>query len=347
MLEKLLPLLMAQPEAARSLLVQVMAGAYATGVQTGWVVHGGLLGGVPTSLTGRAAREWRDRAYRHGEFIANRFGHLLEQEPTVAQLRQHAAVAGESSVWKGQDEIAEEVAALVDAAWKVWVRAWPRQEQRDWHDGLEGVTIPEEDLFRLPGGPNAGAMVYGPRDWERVPDVGEHLNCGHALRYQKHASAEDLEGTRRGVGIVYTPPTRTEVWATASPHELRALLAGEGGTARVGVIDADLASALGTDARVVKLSVDTLAKQRARHPEVPEGLYGQVGELLNSADVVLLEKTGTTLGFFSTSGPQPLYIAVKTTRAKNELFLVSLHYIGEHRMTARVAKAQRVVRRKV
>lgn len=221
-LERLLPALLAQPAAARPLLAQVMAGAYATGVQTGWVVHGSLLGGVPSTLTGQTAREWRDRAYEHGEFIANRFGNLLQAEPTVAQLRQHAAVAGESSVWKGQDEIAEEVAALVEAEYKVWVRAWPRKEQRDWHDALEGVTIPEDHKFTLPGGPNAGAQVYGPRDWEAVPKPGEHLNCGHALRYQRGATAEDLEQTRKGVGVVYTPPTQSAIYtqpaAVAAPQ---------------------------------------------------------------------------------------------------------------------------------
>ncbi len=344
-LQKLLPALLAQPEAARSLLVQVMAGAYATGAQTGWVVHGSLLGGAPTTLTGAAAREWRDRAYEHGEFIANRFGRLLELEPTVNQLSRHAAVAGESSVWAGQDDAAQEVAILAEAEWKVWVRAWPRKEHRDWHDALEGVTIPEEDLFTLPGGPNAGAQVYGPRDWEQVPDPGEHLNCGHALRYQRHATAEDLEGTKRGVGVVYTPPTKSSVWATTSLPELDALLAGTTSRAHVAMLDGELAQALGTDARAVQLSAETLIKQRARHPEVPEDTYRRLDELIRDADLVLLEKAGTTLGFFTTTGPQPLYIAVKATQAKNELFLVSVHHIGVHRMPAKVNKA-RVVRRK-
>ena len=212
-LNRLLPALLAQPEAARPLLAQVMAGAYATGVQTGWVVHGNLLGGIPTAITGAAAREWRDRAMQHGEFIANRFGRLLELEPTVAQLTSHAAVAGESSVWAGQDEAAAEVATLAEAEWKVWVRAWPRKEHRDWHDTLEGVTIPEDHLFRLPGGPNAGAEIYGPRDYASVSDFGEWGNCGHALAYHRDVTPEDLEKTRRGIGTIYTPPTRSAIWA--------------------------------------------------------------------------------------------------------------------------------------
>ncbi len=327
-LHKLLPALLAQPEAARSLLIQVMAGAYATGVQTGWVVHGSLLGGVPTALTGAVAREWRNRAMQHGEFIANRFGRLLELEPTVAQLTRHAAVAGESSVWRGQDEAAQEVATLAEAEWKVWVRAWPRKEHRDWHDNLEGVTIPEEDLFTLPGGPNQGAQVYGPRDWERVPDAGEHLNCGHALRYQRHATAEDLEGTRRGVGVVYTPPTKSEVWATTSPRELDALLTGTTSRAYVAMLDEDLTQALGTDTRVVQLSGETLAKQRTKHPEVPDALYKRLDELIRDADLALLEASETRLNLFATLDQKTVYLVVKLTEARNELFLVSLRYAG-------------------
>ncbi|MCK9513762.1 MAG: hypothetical protein M0R28_21405 [Pigmentiphaga sp.] len=323
-----------------------MAGAYATGVQTGWVVHGTLLGGVPTSLTGRAAREWRDRAFEHGEVIANRFGHLLEAEPTVAQLTRHASVAGESSVWAGQDAAAAEVAILAEAEWKVWVRAWPRKEHRDWHDALEGVTIPEENLFTLPGGPNQGAQVYGPRDWDAVPDAGEHLNCAHALRYQRHATAEDLEGTKRGVGVIYTPPTASATWAGTDPQQTEALLAGNTNRAFVATLDEALAQALGSQARAVQLSADTLAKQRRNHPEVPESLYRQIDELIKNADTVLVMANGTDLGFIAPTDTSPIFFAVKTTRARNELFLVSLHYMNSHRVEGKVRKAQRVIRKR-
>lgn len=349
-LERLLPSLLAQPEAARSLLIQVMAGAYATGVQTGWVVHGSLLGGIPTAITGAAAREWRDRAMEHGEFIANRFGRLLEAEPSVAQLTRHAAVAGESSVWNGQDDAAQEVAMLAEAEWKVWVRAWPRKEHRDWHDTLEGITIPEEDLFTLPGGPNQGTQVYGPRDWERVPDAGEHLNCGHALRYQRHATAEDLDGTKRGVGVVYTPPTRSEVWADYSEHELNELLAGSDVIARIGRLDDDMAEALGASTRGVKLGWDTIRKQRARHPELDENVYRHFTQMMQDADLVTLKvKDGKeTLGVFTSWGSQPVLITLRASHARNEVFLVSLHYVTEQRKSSLGATADKlVVRRKM
>lgn len=210
--ERLLAALLERPERARSLLISVMAGAYLTGKQTGWVVHGAALG-APADLTPRRVREWRDQALAHGDFIANRFGRLLELEPTVAELTNHAVAAGESSVWTGQDAAAREVATLAEAEWKTWVRAWPRTDHRDHHDALEGVTIPEEHKFTLPGGNSAGAQVYGPRDWEGVPDPGEWLNCGHALSYHRDVTLEDLEGTMRGRGTIYTPPTRSAIFA--------------------------------------------------------------------------------------------------------------------------------------
>jgi len=197
---------------AMTTLLQVFAGAYVTGVQVGWLVHGAILG-APLNMSPREVRAWRDRAMRHGHLIANRVRVIAEREPTVAELRQHIVKAGESSVWTGQDDAGEHVATLAEAAWKEWVRAWPRTEHRDHHDALEGVVIPEEDHFTLPGGANAGAQVYGPRDWDAVPDPGEWLNCGHALAYHRDVTEEDLERTRRGVGVVYRPPTRSAVYA--------------------------------------------------------------------------------------------------------------------------------------
>lgn len=194
------------------LLAQVFAGAYASGVTVGWVVHGAILG-APLDLSPAEVREWRERAMRHGDLIANRVQVIASHEPTIAELRSHVLRAGEASVWSGQDDAGEHVATLAEAAWKEWVRAWPRTEHRDHHDALEGVVIPEEHLYTLPGGNSAGAQVYGPRDWERVPDPGEWLNCGHALAYHRDVTEEDLERTRRGVGTVYRPPTRSAVYA--------------------------------------------------------------------------------------------------------------------------------------
>lgn len=194
-------------------LVQPFANAYLTGKQTGWIVHGTILG-APDSLNAREIRKWLEAAMAHGDLIANRFRRLLEAEPTVAELRQHVLKAGEQSVWQGQDDAAREVATLAEAEWKEWVRAWPRTEHRDWHDALEGVVIPEDHFFTLPGGKNAGAQVYGPRDWERVTDPGEWINCGHALAYHRDVTQADLEQTVQGLGTVYRPPTRSRVWAS-------------------------------------------------------------------------------------------------------------------------------------
>jgi len=76
------------------------------------------------------------------------------------------------------------------------------------------VTIPVDDFFNLDG-----VNVYGPRDWDSLPDPGEWMNCGHALDFKQAVTAEDLEPTLRTV----VGPTR--VFATEDEMRERAGLA--------------------------------------------------------------------------------------------------------------------------
>ena len=67
------------------------------------------------------------------------------------------------AAWEGADDGGEDVADEVGAEWKEWVRTLIRRDIRDHHAQLEGVIIPRDQLFFLPGGPNVGASVDGPR----------------------------------------------------------------------------------------------------------------------------------------------------------------------------------------
>lgn len=205
--ERIITLLLPALEAGadpRNVLITIMASSYVDGRVAAMLAHGPELGRPKPRITRKEAREWRDAAQQRGLFVADRLQHLLEQrDVSQAQFRQYSLSSAEMTTWAGQDDEADELAKIAEVEWKSWVRAWPREEHRDHHDELEGTTIPIEESFTLPGGPNAGSKVYGPRDWQSVPDPAEHLHCGHALRFSRG----------RGTGTVYDPPTASRVWA--------------------------------------------------------------------------------------------------------------------------------------
>jgi hypothetical protein len=155
------------------------------------------------------AQAWVDEA---AEYAARWTTALLTEvdeanKPTRMWLENRVRQSSEQGVWNGTDAGTQEVAALAQAEFKVWVRAWPRNETRDWHDQLADDLggIPVDDLFVLPGGPNAGARVYGPRDWAAVNDPAEHMACGHALRFEARATTEDRDIAIAKRGVLYDP----------------------------------------------------------------------------------------------------------------------------------------------
>lgn len=190
----------------RNLLSRLLARAYVEGRRVGRVMQGVRLG-VGTTLTRAQQRAWVDQA----QALAARYTESIERAVdeatgvTVAQVRTWVSGTANQAAWAGHDTEADEVAVLAEAEFKVWVRAWPRKAVRDWHDELEGVSIPIEASFILQGGPNAGARVYGPRDWQSVSDPGEHMQCGHALRFERVLSREDATSALAARGVLYDP----------------------------------------------------------------------------------------------------------------------------------------------
>jgi hypothetical protein len=165
---------------------RVIASSHLDGRRVARSTTGVLLRASPT-LSVTEARRWRDGSAAYAERALALTQTVLAAEPTRAALTAYAALVLQQSVWAGNDAEARTLAIEHDAAWKEWVRAFPREAHRDHHDLLEGRIIPTDALFELPGGRNAGTSVYGPRDWGRLSDPGEWVECGHALRFSRTA----------------------------------------------------------------------------------------------------------------------------------------------------------------
>jgi hypothetical protein len=72
-------------------------------------------------------------------------------------------------------------AGTVGQPFKTWVRTFPRQEHRGWHDALEGIRIPVDQRFQLRS-PKYGLLeVLFPYDG--TAPWGEFIHCGHSVRY--------------------------------------------------------------------------------------------------------------------------------------------------------------------
>lgn len=199
---RLLPALAAGTD-PRNVLITIMASSYVDGRIAALLAHGPSLGRPNARITPAEARAWREAAQQRGLFVADRLQALLEQrDVTQAQFQQYSLGSAEMATWAGQDDEADELAKIAEVEEKTWVRAWPRNEHRDHHDALEGMTIPIEELFPLDT-ENGVVHVYAPRDFAALPDAGQWQNCGHALRFSR----------ARGGGTVYNPPTASRVWA--------------------------------------------------------------------------------------------------------------------------------------
>jgi len=184
-----------------------LARAHLDGRKVARLLQGGYLR-VSPFLDRRTAQRWLESGQLYAYAIANRVETARLERTTFLQLRSWVVNAGQQAVWAGHDTEAEDVATLAEAEFKTWVRAWPRSKHRDWHDRLEGVSIPVDADFVFPDGPNRGQRITGPRAWDDVSDPAEWMNCGHALRFEKTLTREDAEPALRGRRILYDPRPR-------------------------------------------------------------------------------------------------------------------------------------------
>ncbi len=190
-------------------LTIALGAAYIDGVQAAVAAHG-YLGLNPTVVRNQLTRALTAMVL---DAIARARQRLIDQVATryaggitVHQLGARILNAVQQTVWTGHDEEARSLAVMASVEWKVWRRSFAREEHRDWHDDLNGVMIPVDEDFTMPSGPNAGAKVYGPRDWDSLPDPREWMNCGHALEFRRTAAVGDLAET----ALVYRPQGTTQ-----------------------------------------------------------------------------------------------------------------------------------------
>jgi hypothetical protein len=197
----------------RRTLVTLFADAWLEGSHTAILAHGARLGLTRRGIEARTSVGLTDRLVTAVRARVDRLLDAAEDVSTVQQLTQWAATANEGAVWSGQDEEAQVIARLAEVEWKTWVRAFARDEARDHHDDLNGVTIPVTDRFVL-----NGVSIYGPRDWDALPDPSEWMNCGHALDFSREVTREELGDTFRHRDQVVIGPERVSL----TPRELRA-----------------------------------------------------------------------------------------------------------------------------
>ncbi len=175
---------------------ELLSRSYLEGQRAGRLFHAHSLG-LPKEVNRAQLRSIRIRAREHALAFSSQLTTSIKAgKVSRIQAQNISGVSARLGVWHGQDDAASDAAEEAGTPWKRWVRVFPRKLKRDWHDALEGQTLPEDELFVLPGGPNAGAACYGPRDWDRIAQAGEWANCGHALQYLRQVSANDFEFKR-------------------------------------------------------------------------------------------------------------------------------------------------------
>lgn len=111
--------------------------------------------------------------------------------------------------------------------------------------------------------------------------------------------------------------------AVAGPNFERFIRGEAVGIAPVGHIDGTLAAAIGSRAREVRLSSDTMGKQRVNHSELTVEEYRLLPDIMKRG-LVIKENKNNVLMFFFHSG-QWYRATVKRTADGEELFLVSFH----------------------
>lgn len=183
--------------------------AHLDGRRVARVMQGSHLG-ITNRLDRSTVERWVGSGDKYAKAIANRIERAVNEAGDVEflQLRSTVLQSGQQAVWNGHDEEAKDVAFLAEAEFKTWLRVWPRVKHRDHHDRLEGVSIPIDADFVLPGGPNSGRRVSAPRAWDDVSDPAEWMNCGHALRFERQVTREQAEPALRNRGVLYDPRPR-------------------------------------------------------------------------------------------------------------------------------------------
>ncbi len=122
----------------------------------------------------------------------------------------------------------------------------------------------------------------------------------------------------------------------------RVLAEGAPGTVPVSVMPDDLGAVLETDARLVKLSAETVVKQQRSHADLTPEAYASLSELITRGKV--LRVNPHKLMFIENVDELPAVAVIKVTADLNELFLVSFYKGMSRRYRSRIMERSVVVR---
>lgn len=95
-------------------------------------------------------------------------------------------------------------------------------------------------------------------------------------------------------------------------------------TINVAKVPKDLQDAIGAKSETLRLSGDTIAKQRKKHGELPFSLYQNVQGILNDAELIVQDGPNTLA--LVKQDDRMVYMALKTTADGSENYLLSLRW---------------------
>ena len=191
-----------------------------------------------------------------------------------------------------------------------------RRRQEGWDvgeppdDGQRGFRAADGRLYQVPEGVSP-AFAYNPGTAHLVT-VGQRA-------FQAVADAVKA-------GNMAAPAVLGEL--LSDPVAMGTLLSRPGVVLPAGVLRPADAAAIGSEARVVALSADTIAKQTVNHPELSIGAYVRAAQALLGEPIRLRQDARHLLVLWRDDAGRWWRQAIKTTESGTEIYVVSLHRLS-------------------
>jgi len=186
------------------------------------------------------------------------------------------------------------------------LKAWGLEDRVE---SSEGKLKEDWALVSEKTGEMRPVTVYRDRNIVMAPDPGFSYNPGLAAwqpnldRYPYDVAKKYLEG------------------AVTGPDFTRFFEGKAGGTFPVAVLNEGFRKAIKAESQTVLLSEETLAKNKARHPELEVRDYQMLPDVIDRAHLVIQDGERTLV--FYQAGDKIYYAVVKSTKSGRALFLTS------------------------
>ena len=211
---------------------------------------------------------------------------------------------------------------------KCWVRQVTKAEA-----GRRGVSdapkVPDRKWYNERTGDTALVPQGIDPGWQRNPGKLRRQAAEGLLR-------DRLEAAPEAVRLAALKDMATS-WRTQ-----RILKDGAPGSAFISSLPEELARALGTTERLVRVSSVTAEKQLKEHPDLIVSDYSRLAELFTAGAV--LDVGDRRLAIVEQTEDQPWIAVVKVTEKLTELYLVSFYRIASRRYLERLRKKGKQIR---